>query len=412
MRLRLVLLAWCCAAACAFDGFDAFFGSGMRGGPQQAGAGGQRDTEYYDALGLSPDASAAEIKKAYRKAALQEHPDKGGDPEKFKKINEAYAVLSDEQKRAAYDRMGKSAVDGSAPQGGAGGFPGGFPAGAFGSAFGGGGFGGRSPEDIFSQFFGGMQQQQQQRMQLRDRKMTMQVTLVRARCRARSRLTRTLPTCLSLDYSPFARVSSAQDELYSGVTRRIAVPVPVLNERTGRLSEERVEVEVRLEPGSMDGQRFRIEGGSRNRANVIVTLKTQPHSTFVRQNDHLYCAHELTLFEALTGFRSSLRHLDGRVLQMACDKQVTRPGQLRRLRGWGMPRRGAGSKGDLFLRFSVRFPSQPLIGAEQTKLLQQLMPQTTSGAAATPKSSAGARVYRLEDVEEAGASQADGEWSF
>ena len=55
---------------------------------------------YYDALGLSPDCSSSEIKKAYRKAALQQHPDKGGDPEKFKQINEAYAVLSDEQKRA------------------------------------------------------------------------------------------------------------------------------------------------------------------------------------------------------------------------------------------------------------------------------------------------------------------------
>ena len=207
-------------------------------------------------------------------------------------------------------------------------------------------------------------------------------------------------------------MASAQEELYSGVTRRIAVPVPVLDERTGRVSEERVEADVRLAPGSMDGQRFRIDGGARNRANVIVTLKTQPHATFVRQGDHLYCAHELTLFEALTGFRGSLRHLDGRVLQMACDKQVTRPGQLRRLRGWGMPRRGAGSKGDLFLRFSVRFPSQPLIGAEQTKLLQQLLPKTTSGAAATPKSSAGARVYRLEDVEAADGGQADGEWSF
>ena len=252
--MRLLVLLALCASARGFDGFDAFFGGNA---PRGARPGGQPDTEYYDALGLSKDCSAAEIKKAYRKAALQEHPDKGGDPEKFKQMNEAYAVLSDEQKRAAYDRMGKAAVDGSAPGAGGGGFPGGFPGGAFGGGgFPAGAFGGRMPEDIFSQLFGGMAQQQQRAYRLREQQMTMMVTL---------------------------------EELYTGTTRRIAVRVPVLNPQTGAVSQERTELEVRLEPGMTDGQRFRIPGGSRTRGDVIVTLKTKPHPRFARQGDHLVC---------------------------------------------------------------------------------------------------------------------------
>ena len=87
----LVLLA--CATAVAFDGFDF---SGFGGMPRGAGsAGGKRDTEYYDALGLSPDCSQAEIKKAYRKAALRQHPDKGGDQEDFKKLQAAREALNE-----------------------------------------------------------------------------------------------------------------------------------------------------------------------------------------------------------------------------------------------------------------------------------------------------------------------------
>ena len=370
----------------AFDGFESFFRAQQQaggGGPQ---AGGARDTEYYDALGLSPDCSAAEIKKAFRKQSLQHHPDKGGDPEKFKTINEAYAVLSDEQKRAAYDRMGKAAVDGSAP-GMGGGFGGGFPAGAFGGGFPAGAFGGRTPEDIFSQLFGGMGGmggmggspfgQQARGPRLRDQQMTMMVSL---------------------------------EELYSGATKRIAVRVPVLDERQGAIRQERVEVDVNLEAGSQDGQRFRIPGGRRTRANVIVTLKMRPHPRFARRGDHLICDQDVSLYEALTGYRGAVRHLDGQTVHVSCEREVTRPGQVRRLRGWGMPRRGSGSKGDLYLRFNVRWPTSP-VAAEQAKLLQQLLPRSAAaGKGGGPP--AGARVYRLENVEGDDGDADDGEFGI
>ena len=101
-------------------------GMGGRGGPKKE----VDNSKYYDLIGVSKNATEAEIKKAYRKKALKEHPDKGGDPEKFKELTAAYEVISDREKREIYDRHGEEGIK----QGG------------------GGGMGG---QDIFSQMFGG-----------------------------------------------------------------------------------------------------------------------------------------------------------------------------------------------------------------------------------------------------------------
>jgi DnaJ-class molecular chaperone len=108
--------------------------------------------DYYEILGLSKTASQDEIKRAYRKLALKYHPDKGGDQDKFKKVNEAYQILSDPQKRSRYDQFGKSGAQGFSGQG-YGGQTGGFEGFDFGGSgfefnFGGGGLG-----DIFGDFF-------------------------------------------------------------------------------------------------------------------------------------------------------------------------------------------------------------------------------------------------------------------
>jgi molecular chaperone DnaJ len=108
--------------------------------------------DYYDLLGVNKGASADEIKKAYRKAAHKHHPDKGGDSEKFKEINEAYQVLSDPQKKAAYDQFGHAGVGNGGPGQSQGGNTGGF--GGFEDIFRGGGstFGGGFG-DIFGDIF-------------------------------------------------------------------------------------------------------------------------------------------------------------------------------------------------------------------------------------------------------------------
>src|SRR6476661_8935922 len=109
--------------------------------------------DYYEVLGVSKDASADEIKKAFRKAAVKYHPDKeGGDEAKFKEVNEAYEILKDQQKRQRYDQFGHAGVGGSSGGGGGNPFEG-FGSQGFDFNFGDGGLG-----DIFGQFFGGGQQ--------------------------------------------------------------------------------------------------------------------------------------------------------------------------------------------------------------------------------------------------------------
>lgn len=109
--------------------------------------------DYYEILGVSRSASDAEIKKAYRKLALEHHPDRGGDQEKFKQINEAYQILSDPQKRAQYDRFGSAGFNGGYSQGRSGGFEG-FDFSDFQSGFSSGGFSfGGGLGDIFGDFF-------------------------------------------------------------------------------------------------------------------------------------------------------------------------------------------------------------------------------------------------------------------
>src|SRR5689334_15968082 len=132
--------------------------------------------DYYEVLGVSKSASADEIKKAFRKAAVKYHPDKaGGDETKFKEINEAYEVLKDQQKRQRYDQFGHAGVGGNS-----GGGAGGNPFDGFGGQnvhfdFGDGGLG-----DIFGQFFGGGQQQRRGPARGRDVETTLSLSFEQA----------------------------------------------------------------------------------------------------------------------------------------------------------------------------------------------------------------------------------------
>lgn len=116
--------------------------------------------DYYEILGISKSASADEIKKAYRKAAVEHHPDRGGDEAKFKELTEAYEVLKDSSKKQRYDQFGHAGVGGNG---------GGDPYGGFGGQSQNFDFGDIGLGDIFSSFFGGGGQQQQQQRQARGR---------------------------------------------------------------------------------------------------------------------------------------------------------------------------------------------------------------------------------------------------
>jgi DnaJ family protein B protein 4 len=289
--------------------------------------------DYYELLGVPKTATAKQIQKAYRRKAVQYHPDKtNGDRTMFDHISTAYDVLSDEKKRSIYDRYGKKGLE----------HPGAASASSF-SPFGSTSDG----ADIFSSFFGPgfstagsgpffrAQQQQQQPMRNRDVRYQIEITL---------------------------------EDLYKGATRRVTIAKQSSVPRDGK------EVEVVIERGMKDGQSIVLSG--ENDAipnaipgNIIFVLSQARHPTFTRKNHDLAIVINLTLKEALCGFGTSktVRHLDGRTITLQTkDTSVIQNGEFRVLRGEGMPVRGrSGVYGDLYVQFRVKLPTGTTTNVKQ-----------------------------------------------
>jgi len=301
-----------------------FFGGfpGMPGGdfPGMGGKGGGRGsknadtTKFYKLLEVEKTAAEADIKKAYRKLAVKHHPDKGGDPEKFKEITRAYEVLSDSEKRSKYDRYGEEGLEDG---GGAG-----------------------DPSDIFDAFFGGGGRRgggggQRRRQKTKDVEQALKVTL---------------------------------EQLYNGTSKKMAITRQVIDKKKGvqecrecdgrgvkvevirmgpmiqqmqsacgscngtgksfQTKQEREVLEVHIQKGSPDNHKvvFREmadEHPDADAGDVVFMLKQQEHAIFKRKGADLFMEKKISLVEALCGFELELTHLDGRKLLIK-----TAPGEI------------------------------------------------------------------------------------
>jgi len=258
-------------------------------------------TKFYKALDVSKDASTADIKKAYRKLAVQHHPDKGGDPEKFKEITRAYEILSDSEKRAKYDRHGEEGLED----------------------------GGGDAGDIFESFFGGGGRRgggQRKRQKTKDVTQPLKVTL---------------------------------EQLYNGQTKKMAITRQVIDKKKGvqscsecggrgvkievvrmgpmvqqmqsacgacggqgkafKTKSDREVLEVHIQKGSPDNHKVTFremadEHPDADTGDVVFVLKEQPHAEFKRRGADLFLERKISLVEALCGFEMQVNHLDGRKL--------------------------------------------------------------------------------------------------
>uniref|UniRef100_A0A7S4QLJ7 J domain-containing protein n=1 Tax=Alexandrium monilatum TaxID=311494 RepID=A0A7S4QLJ7_9DINO len=269
-------------------------------------------TKFYKLLEVEKSASEADIKKAYRKLAVKHHPDKGGDPEKFKEITRAYEVLSDSDKRSKYDRFGEEGLE----DGGAG-----------------------DASDIFESFFGGGGRRSgaggRRRQKTKDVVQPLKVTL---------------------------------EQLYNGQTKKMAITRQVIDKKKGvvtcsdcdgrgvrvevirmgpmiqqmqsacgacggngksfKTKQEREVLEVHIQKGSPDGHKvvFREmadEHPDADTGDVIFVIKQQEHKLFKRKGADLYLERSISLVEALCGFELEIEHLDGRKLLVK-----TSPGEI------------------------------------------------------------------------------------
>lgn len=290
--------------------------------------------DYYDILGVSKSASGAELKAAYRKQALQWHPDRNKSPEaekKFKEINEAYEVLSDSEKKSAYDQFGHAAFQAggfgaaAGPFAGAEGSPSGgqtrtYRQGPFsytyttygggGSPFEGLGFDFSDPFEIFEQFFGGAS--------------------------PFARQTRIPRYSLSLDFLEAAKGCEKEVSL-DGRRRTIKIPA-----------------------GVDDGSRIRF-------GDFYVSLDVKPDPVFQREGDDLVVILAIPLTLAILGGILEVPTIDGDLKLRI--RPGTQPGTMVRLRGRGIKHLRGSGRGDQYVRLQIQIPEK--LTKEQKELLRE-----------------------------------------
>lgn len=328
-------------------------------GPE--GGDSAKGTRLYELLGVDPNASAADIKKAYHKAAMRHHPDKGGDPEQFKDIQQAFEVLSDQERREQYDLHGEESLK----------------------------EGGATQKDIFEHLFGGGGKRQGGQQRTKDVMRPLWVTLEELYTGAR----RTLPiTRKVLDEEGGAAQSCdacdgqgviVQLLRMGPLVQQMRQPCPKCNGAgtCQRMRTAREVLDVFVEKGSPDGHKITFHGKADERpgcesGDVVVLVKQQEHPRFMRRGADLYLERDIPLVEALTGFKITVTHLDGRRLVVRSKPgEVLQPQQgvaLKAVADAGMPIHGDPFKfGNLFIMLSVRFPPalEPTIASELRRLL-------------------------------------------
>ncbi|MGH8293848.1 MAG: molecular chaperone DnaJ [Gammaproteobacteria bacterium] len=355
--------------------------------------------DYYEVLGVTRGVPEAEIKKAYRRLAMKYHPDRNpGDKTaegKFKEAKEAYEVLTDEHKRAAYDQFGHAGVDAAAAaQGRTGGFN---PADAFGDIFG----------DMFGDIFGGGRRAGRGQRVYRgaDLRYGLELELEQAvfgdsvtirvpalvRCEickgsgARSgSAPQTCPTCrgqgqVRMQQGFFSLQQTCPHCHGSGTV----ITDPCLKCRgEGRVEESR-KLSVKIPPGVDSGDRIRLAGEGEAgpqggpAGDLYVEIHVRPHALFTREGADLLCAVPVSLMTAALGGQVEVPTLDGKVVLKIAPE--TQSGRVLRLRGKGVKPVRGGSTGDLLCRIEVETPVN--LSREQKDLLRQLEASLRAGAA-------------------------------
>jgi molecular chaperone DnaJ len=350
--------------------------------------------DYYEILGVGKTASADELKKAFRRAAVQHHPDRGGDEAQFKEVNEAYEVLKDPSKRQRYDQFGHAGVGSSAASDG-------NPFAGFGGAqdfsfdFGDLGLG-----DILGSFFGGGGGRSQQRTSRgRDVETEVEVTFEQAifgtDVQLALNLDDTCEHCKGTTVEPGYSVETCPECKGSGqvgrVTRTIfgniqqAVTCPKCGGR-GKIPEKnctvcrgsgtqrkRQEVSLKVPAGIDDGATIRLrEHGEAvadgAKGDLYVNIRVKPHKKFTREGDLILSSEHINMIDASLGTEIEVDTVDGPVKMRV--PIGTQSGTDFKLSGHGVPRLRGGSRGAHIVTIIVDTPTR--LSARQKQILEQL----------------------------------------
>ncbi len=355
--------------------------------------------DYYEVLGVDKNASADDIKKAYRKLAKQYHPDLNKDnpeaAEKFKEVGEAYAVLSDEEKRSRYDQFGHAGVDGSA---GGGGFSGGF-----------GGFGDFGDlGDIFGSFFGGGfgggQSRRNAPQKGRDMRVRLELTFEEAAfgCKKDLNVSRmeTCSTCSGTGAKAGTSPETCSRCRGTGQIRSVQnTPIGQIQTNTtcpdcrgkGKIIKERCavcqgtgktrvsdKISVNIPKGVDDGQTLRVRGKGDAGENggpagdLYVSISIKKHPIFERDEYDVYVEMPITFVQATLGCEIDVPTLDGKVKHRI--PEGTQSGTKFRMRGKGISYPNGSGRGDQYVIVNIEVPKN--LTAKQRELLVKFADET------------------------------------
>ncbi|MEO0999928.1 MAG: molecular chaperone DnaJ [Pseudomonadota bacterium] len=353
--------------------------------------------DFYETLGVAKGASEDEIRKAYRKKAKELHPDRNKDDPtaeaRFKEVNEAYDILKDADRKAAYDRFGHAAFEGG--MGGGGGGPGGPQGADFASAF------SDVFDDLFGDFMGGGGRARGRAGQRRasrgsDLRYNLRVTLEEAHDGKQATITvpgsavceacdgtgsedgaepSTCPTC-----SGMGKVRAQQGfftiertcPTCGGRGQIITNPCKVCG-GSGRVTRDRT-LNVNIPAGVETGTRIRLAGegeaGLRGgpAGDLYIFIEVEPHHIFERDAQNLYCRIPVPMVTAALGGEIEAPNIDGGRSRVKVPQGVQTGKQLR-LRGKGMPSLRGGATGDLYIELAVETPVN--LSAKQKELLKE-----------------------------------------
>ncbi len=347
--------------------------------------------DYYEILGVQKGASVEDIKKAYRALAMKHHPDrveaahKKEAEEKFKEISEAYAVLSDQEKRTVYDQYGHAGFDQRYSTEDI------FRGADFSSIFGDLGGEGSVFEDLLGGLFGGggggvrrrgrgadLQAEIELPFEDAARGVTKTITVPRREpcetCRGEGGERARCATCQgagqirqSAGFMVLARTCHRCGGQGSTVKKACA------SCRGSGLIEVERKIQVKIPAGIEDGMRLRVggegEGGVRGRGDLYVVLRVQPHPVFQREGAHLLMDYPVHISQAALGAEVDIPTLNGRVSMKI--PPGTQSGTVFRVRQKGLPDvHGSGRTGDLLVRVTVETPTD--LNATQRRAMEEL----------------------------------------
>ena len=328
------------------------------------------ETTLYDTLGVSPLATTKDIVKAYRKLAMRLHPDKPtGDAQKFQQLQAAHEVLIDAGKRKLYDTRGQQGLDEPPQHQGFHGFS-----------------TRRNPTKANAVTFT-LTSSLEQLYQGCTRKLSVKRNIVCIPCKGQggNGIQQVCSNCrgrgVQIQMRPLGpgmmqQVQTACTRCY-GTGNRFTTLCSACTGQ-GTVTSQTV-VEIHIPRGASDGQKIVcLEKGHEalglDNGDLVLTIREKPHAFFKRQGRNLFCTQHLSLLHALTGFSSTLTHLDGHTLHLVSSPDRVTSNSVQVLRGEGMP--GSGSGGDLFIEFIIDFPTEMNLSSEQQTTLATLLQGT------------------------------------